>query len=46
MVDLKPGDSFEVLEIAGVSAWGVARPSGLVGYVAADALDLSATDAA
>ncbi|WP_240663510.1 hypothetical protein [Sphingomonas sp. UV9] len=41
MVDLKPGDSFEVLEIAGVSAWGVARPSGLVGYVATDALDLS-----
>ncbi|KQN02854.1 hypothetical protein ASE82_09750 [Sphingomonas sp. Leaf230] len=46
MVDLKPGDSFEVLEIAGVSAWGVARPSGLVGYVEATALDLSTTDAA
>jgi hypothetical protein len=42
MVDLKPGDSFEVLEIAGVSAWGVARPSGLVGYVETAALDLPA----
>jgi hypothetical protein len=46
MVTLSPGDSFEVLEIAGVSAWGVARPSGLVGYVPTEALDLSAADAA
>jgi hypothetical protein len=45
MADLHPGDSFEVLEIAGVSAWGVARPSGLVGYVEAAALDLSSAGA-
>ena len=38
MVELSAGDNFEVLEIAGLSAWGVARPSGLVGYVEADAL--------
>lgn len=38
MVELRDGDTFEVLEIAGLSAWGVARPSGLVGYVEADAL--------
>ena len=33
MATLNSGDTLEVLEIAGKSAWGVARPSGLVGYV-------------
>lgn len=38
MLQLNPGDIFEVLDITGGKAWGVAVPSGLVGYVAADAL--------
>ena len=37
---LAVGDTIEVLEIAGSSAWGVAQPHGLVGYVEIDALDL------
>jgi hypothetical protein len=45
MTDLKIGDVVEILEIAGTSAWGVAQPYGLVGYVDADALDLSGIDA-
>lgn len=36
---LAAGDTFEVLEITSDHAWGVARPSGLVGYVALSALD-------
>lgn len=32
------GDTFEVLEITAEHAWGVARPSGLVGYIALSAL--------
>ena len=32
------GDTFEVLEITAEHAWGVARPSGLVGFVALTAL--------
>lgn len=38
MVDLAPGEAFEVLEIAGGQAWGVAADRALVGYVDADAL--------
>lgn len=33
LADLPPGASFEVLEIAGDSAWGVAPGAALVGYV-------------
>lgn len=32
------GDTFEVLEMTGAHAWGVAQPSGLVGYIALSAL--------
>lgn len=45
MTELKAGDVLEILEIAGASAWGVAQPSGLVGYVDVDALDLSTGEA-
>ncbi len=41
MIELKMGDVLEILEIAGTSAWGVAQPYGLVGYVDVDALDLT-----
>ena len=41
VVTLAPGDSMEILEIAVTSAWGLAQPHGLVGYVDADALDLA-----
>ena len=35
---LKPHEIFEVLELAGDNAWGIACGHGLVGYVDADAL--------
>lgn len=35
---LKAGDLFEVLELAGTHAWGVAPGAGLVGYIDAAAL--------
>ncbi len=35
---LAAGDAFELLEIAGDHAWGVAPGAGLVGYVDADAI--------
>ncbi len=35
---LASGDSFEVLELAGSNAWGVAPGLGLVGYLDADSL--------
>jgi hypothetical protein len=35
---LAAGDTFEVLELAGVNAWGVAPAHGLVGYIAASAI--------
>lgn len=35
---LRKGDVFEVLEVAGGNAWGVAPGPGLVGYVDASAL--------
>ncbi len=37
---LESGDVFEVLEIAGVSAWGMAVGAGLVGYLDRTTLDL------
>jgi hypothetical protein len=39
LAQLAPGDSFEVLELAGDYAWGVAPGVKLVGYVPAVALD-------
>jgi hypothetical protein len=36
---LVPGDVFEVLELAGDRAWGVAPGHGLVGYIDVTALD-------
>jgi hypothetical protein len=38
LTELKAGDRFEVLELAGSNAWGVAPGVGLVGYIDADAL--------
>lgn len=38
IANLAAGDGFEVLELAGDTAWGVATDNGLVGYVDADAL--------
>lgn len=38
LVILAPGDTFEVLEFAGDSAWGMAPAAGLVGYLPANAL--------
>ena len=38
LVPLAAGDAFEVLELAGNHAWGVAPGPGLVGYIAASAL--------
>nr|WP_139810067.1 SH3 domain-containing protein [Sphingomonas azotifigens] len=38
LTTLHKGDVFEVLEIAGTHAWGVAPGPGLVGYVDASAL--------
>lgn len=36
---LAPGDRFDVLEMSGGLAWGIATGPGLVGYVACDALE-------
>lgn len=38
LAELAAGDGFELLEIAGDRAWGVAPGPGLVGYVPAAAL--------
>ncbi|MHA6721232.1 SH3 domain-containing protein [Sphingomonas sp. RS6] len=38
LATLIPGDPFEMLELAGGRAWGVAPRQGLVGYVDASAL--------
>jgi hypothetical protein len=38
MALLQPHEIFEVLELAGDNAWGIALEHGLVGYVNADAL--------
>ena len=38
LAELAPGDPFEVLELAGDHAWGVAPSVKLVGYVTASAL--------
>ncbi|RYD98206.1 MAG: SH3 domain-containing protein [Sphingomonadales bacterium] len=38
LAELGEGDAFEVLELSGLNAWGVAPGVGLVGYIAASAL--------
>lgn len=38
LVRLEPGETFEMLEIAGPKAWGIAVAHGLVGYVDRSAL--------
>jgi hypothetical protein len=38
LTQLNAGDAFEVLELAGTHAWGVAPAAGLVGYIDAQAL--------
>lgn len=43
---LAPGEIFDVLEIASALTWGQRRSDGLVGYVARDALDRPAEEAA
>lgn len=43
---LQSGDVFEVLELAGVSAWGMAVGEGLVGYIDRTVLDMPGTIAA
>lgn len=39
LAELKAGESFEVLELAGDHAWGVAPGHNLVGYVPATTLE-------
>ena len=39
LIELKQGDLFEVLELAGDHAWGVAPGHHLVGYVPASVLE-------
>ena len=41
LAELQAGDSFEVLELAGTNAWGVAAGARLVGYIDAAALSAS-----
>ncbi|MFD1844817.1 SH3 domain-containing protein [Sphingomonas qilianensis] len=38
IAQLMAGDTFEVLELAGMNAWGLAPAQGLVGYILADAI--------
>lgn len=38
LAELSAGETFEVLELAGINAWGVAAAPGLVGYIEANAL--------
>ena len=42
LATLSPGDPFELLDVTGDLAWGVAPASGFVGYVKADALGADA----
>ena len=38
LIALAAGDAFELLDVTGDTAWGVAPASGLVGYLDADLL--------
>jgi hypothetical protein len=42
LATLSPGEIFEVLELAGTNAWGVAPGFGLVGYIDAASLEAMA----
>ena len=42
LAQLAAGDVFDLLDHTGGDAWGIARTSGLVGYLPAAALGLSA----
>ena len=42
LAELAAGDTFEVLELAGSHAWGVAPGAGLVGYIDRAVLDRAA----
>jgi len=39
LAELASGETFEVLEVAGGQAWGIAPVMGLVGYCDADKLE-------
>jgi hypothetical protein len=39
LTTLAPGDAFELLDVTGDTAWGIAPASGFVGYVPAAALE-------
>ena len=41
LAELAPGERFELLELAGDHAWGIASGSGLVGYCDRTALELA-----
>jgi hypothetical protein len=38
LVRLEPGEAFELLDVTGAAAWGIATARQLVGYVDAGAL--------
>jgi hypothetical protein len=38
LATLAPGDAFELLDVTGAAAWGIAPGRGLVGYLDMDAL--------
>ncbi|WP_260599150.1 SH3 domain-containing protein [Sphingomonas endolithica] len=38
IAELSAGDTFEILELAGINAWGVAPAQELVGYITAAAI--------
>ncbi|TPG09663.1 SH3 domain-containing protein [Sphingomonas oligophenolica] len=46
LAELTIAEQFEVLELAGANAWGIAPERGLVGYVERTALDQVASAAA
>ena len=45
LAELAVGENFEVLELAGNNAWGIAPERGLVGFVDRSALDAVVTSA-
>lgn len=42
LATLSAGDAFDLLDVTGAAAWGIAPDSGLVGYLDADALNQTA----
>lgn len=39
LATLSPGDAFELLDVTGETAWGIAPSTGFVGYVPASTLE-------